>query len=289
MRLIRFGPVGDERPGMLDADGARRDTSAFGEDWDEEFFGSDGLARLTLWLEGHATALPRVADEVRWASCVARPSKIVCIGLNYRDHARETGGAVPVEPILFAKSTSSLVGPFDDLWLPPDSTKTDWEVELAVVISRRALLVSEADAMSFVAGYALHNDYSERAFQLEHHGQWFKGKSWDTFAPLGPWLATCDEIPDPHALDLWLTVNGERMQQSSTAQMIFGVPFLVSYISQFMTLLPGDVISTGTAAGVGLGFKPPRYLKPGDVIELSIDGLGTSRQRAVAWEARPGA
>jgi 2,4-diketo-3-deoxy-L-fuconate hydrolase len=289
MKLIRFGPVGDERAGILDADGARRDTSAFGEDWDEEFFGSDGLSRLTPWLEEHSAALPRIADDVRWASCVARPSKIVCIGLNYRDHAKETGGAIPVEPILFAKSTSSLVGPFDDLWLPPGSAKTDWEVELAVVVSRRTSLVTEADAMSYVAGYALHNDYSERAFQLEHHGQWFKGKSWDTFAPLGPWLATCDEIPDPQALDLWLTVNGERMQQSNTAQMIFGVSFLVSYISQFMTLLPGDVISTGTAAGVGLGFKPPRYLKPGDVIELSIDGLGTSRQRAVAWEARPGA
>ncbi len=289
MRLIRFGPVGDERAGILDADGARRDTSAFGEDWDEEFFGSDGLSRLTQWLEEHLTALPRVADDVRWASCVARPSKIVCIGLNYRDHARETGGAIPVEPILFAKATSSLAGPFDDLWMPPGSTKTDWEVELAVVVGRRATLVSETDAMSFVAGYALHNDYSERVFQIERHGQWFKGKSWDTFAPLGPWLATCDEIADPHRLDLWLTVNGERMQHSSTAEMIFGVPFLVSYISQFMTLLPGDVISTGTAAGVGLGFKPPRYLHPGDVVELSIEGLGTSRQRAVAWEARPGA
>jgi 2,4-diketo-3-deoxy-L-fuconate hydrolase len=289
MRLIRFGPVGDERAGILAADGARLDTSAFGEDWDEEFFGSDGLSRLTAWLTEHQASLSRVADDVRWASCVARPSKIVCVGLNYRDHARETGGSVPVEPILFAKATSSLVGPFDDLWMPPGSTKTDWEVELAVVIGRKATLVAEADAMSYVAGYALHNDYSERAFQLEHHGQWFKGKSWDTFAPLGPWLATRDEIANPQALNLWLTVNGERMQQSNTAELIFGVPFLVSYISQFMTLLPGDVISTGTPAGVGLGFKPPRYLQTGDVIELSIDGLGTSRQRAVAWEARPGA
>ena len=172
MKLIRFGPVGDERAGILDADGARRDTSTFGEDWDEEFFASDGLSRLTEWLAQHHAALPRVADDVRWASCVARPSKIVCIGLNYHDHAKETGGKVPVEPILFAKSTSSLVGPFDDLWLPPGSTKTDWEVELAVVIGRRTLLVTEADAMSHVAGYALHNDYSERAFQLERGGQW---------------------------------------------------------------------------------------------------------------------
>ena len=289
MRLIRFGAPGAEHPGVLDATGARRDTSAFGEDWNEHFFGSDGIARLTAWLAKHESTLPRVTDDVRWASCIARPSKIVCVGLNYRDHARETGAAIPKEPILFSKSTSALVGPFDDLWMPPGSTKCDWEVELAVIIGKRTSLVAEADAMSYVAGYALHNDYSERAFQLEHGGQWFKGKSWDTFAPIGPWLATRDEIADPHALTLRLDVNGEKLQHSNTAELIFGVPAIVSYISQFMTLLPGDVISTGTPAGVGLGFDPPRYLKPGDLIELSIDGLGTSRQRAVAWEQRPGA
>jgi 2,4-didehydro-3-deoxy-L-rhamnonate hydrolase len=289
MKLIRFGAVGAEHPGVLDATGARRDTSAFGEDWNESFFGSDGVARLTAWLAKHEGALPHVTDDVRWASCVARPSKIVCVGLNYRDHARETGAAIPTEPIIFSKSTSALVGPFDDLWMPPGSTKCDWEVELAVIIGKRTSLVSEADAMSYVAGYALHNDYSERAFQLEHGGQWFKGKSWDTFAPLGPWLATRDEIPDPHTLALRLDVNGEKLQHSNTAELIFGVPKLVSYISQFMTLLPGDVISTGTPAGVGLGFNPPRYLEHGDLVELSIDGLGTSRQRAVAWEQRPGA
>ncbi len=286
MRLIRFGPPDNERPGILDRHNNRRDASTFGEDWNEAFFGSNGVARLTTWLAERGDALPTIAEDVRWAACVARPSKIVCVGLNYRDHAIETGAAIPTEPILFAKSTSSLVGPFDDLHMPPGSTKCDWEVELAVIIGRRATLVSEADAMAHVAGYALHNDYSERAFQLEHLGQWFKGKSWDTFAPLGPFLATTDEIADPHALNLWLTVNGERLQQSNTNQLVFGVPHLVSYISHFMTLLPGDVISTGTPAGVGLGFKPPRYLTHGDVVELGIDGLGTSRQRAVAWEAR---
>lgn len=286
MRLIRFGQVGLEHPGVLDRSGARRDASAFGEDWDEAFFGNDGIARLAAWLSRHLDSLPLVAEGVRWASCVARPSKIVCVGLNYRDHARETGSKIPTEPILFAKATSSLAGPFDDLCMPPGSTKTDWEVELAVVIGRSATLVTEADALSHVAGYALHNDYSERAMQLERGGQWFKGKSWDTFAPLGPWLSTADEMVDPHALSMWLDVNGERVQKSSTAELVFGVPHLVSYISQFMTLLPGDVISTGTPAGVGLGFTPPRFLSHGDVVELSIDGLGTSKQRVVAWERR---
>lgn len=286
MRLIRFGPVGAELPGVLDAAGVRRDASAFGEDWNETFFGTDGIARLKNWIATHGADLPTVPDSIRWASCVARPSKIICVGLNYRDHAAETGAPIPSEPILFAKSTTSLVGPFDDMTMPPGSVKCDWEVELAIVIGARATLVAEADAMQFVAGYALHNDYSERAYQMERNGQWIKGKSWDTFAPLGPWLATRVEIPDPHALSLSLSVNGERVQHSTTAQLIFGVPFLVHYISQFMTLLPGDVISTGTPAGVGLGFKPPRYLAHGDVVELSCDGLGTSRQRVVAWERR---
>ena len=284
MKLIRFGSVGNERPGIVDAGGARRDATSFGADWDEDFFGRDGVRLLADWLRGAGTSLPAVPQEVRWASPIARPSKIVCIGLNFRDHARETIAPIPTEPILFSKSTSSLVGPFDDLILPPQSSKTDWEVELAVVIGARAALVSEADAMAHVAGYVLHNDYSERAYQLERGGQWFKGKSCDTFAPLGPWVATADEIPDPQRLALTLSVNGRRMQESNTAEMVFGVRQLVSYISQFMTLLPGDVISTGTPAGVGLGMKPPQYLAHGDVVELAIDGLGQSRQRAVAWE-----
>ena len=287
MRLIRFGDVGAEKAGILDADGVRRDASAFGEDWNEAFFGTDGIRRLALWLQAHGAALPDVAGGARWASCVARPSKIICAGLNYRDHAAETGAAIPAEPILFGKATSALAGPYDDLLMPPGATKCDWEVELAIIIGKRATLVPEAEAMSYVAGYALHNDYSERAYQMERGGQWIKGKSWDTFAPLGPWCATVDEIPDPHALTLWLSVNGARLQSSNTAQLIFNVPQLVSYISQFMTLLPGDVISTGTPAGVGLGFKPPRYLVHGDVVELSVEGLGTSRQHAVAWEQRP--
>jgi 2-keto-4-pentenoate hydratase/2-oxohepta-3-ene-1,7-dioic acid hydratase in catechol pathway len=210
------------------------------------------------------------------------PSKLVCIGLNYSDHARETGATPPTEPVIFFKSTTAICGPFDDVVIPPGSTKTDWEVELAVVIGQRATRVSEANALRHVAGYALHNDLSERHWQMERGGQWVKGKSFDTFAPLGPFMATPDEIPDPQKLNLWLTVNGERMQNGTTANMIFGVATLVSYVSQCMTLLPGDVISTGTPAGVGLGMKPPRYLADGDVMELGVEGLGTSRQRAVA-------
>jgi len=288
MKLIRFGPPGTERPGLIDANGERHDASAFGEDWNEEFFATEGLARLSLWFSEFGGTLPAVGADVRWASCIARPSKILCIGLNYRDHARETGGKIPAEPILFTKSTTSLAGPFDDLRMPPGSEKTDYEVELAVVMGRRATRVSDADAMSHVAGYALHNDYSERHFQMERGGQWVKGKSWDTFAPLGPWMATRDEIPDPQHVPLWLSVNGERRQDSTTGEMIFGVAHLVSYISHFMTLLPGDVISTGTPAGVGLGRKPPRFLKVGDIVELGAHGLGSSRQQVVAWERRPG-
>jgi 2-keto-4-pentenoate hydratase/2-oxohepta-3-ene-1,7-dioic acid hydratase in catechol pathway len=288
VKLIRFGPHGAERPGIIDPSGARRDASAFGEDWNEEFFGTDGPERLARWLAASGDSLPTVGMHERWAPCVARPGKIICVGLNYRDHARETGAMIPEEPILFAKATSSLCGPFDDLRIPPGSEKSDWEVELAVIIGRRATLVDEAHAMSYVAGYALHNDYSERHFQIERGGQWFKGKSWDSFAPLGPWLATRDEIPDPQNLKLWLSVNGEKVQDSSTGEMVFGAAYLVSYISQFMTLLPGDIISTGTPAGVGLGFKPPRYLKAGDVVELGAEGLGSSRQRVVGWERLPG-
>jgi len=284
MKLIRFGAVGHERPGLLLEDGSRIDASAFGEDYDEHFFGEDGIERLRVWSSRHAALAPRVAAEVRWAPPVARPSKVICIGLNYRGHAKETGAAIPAEPIVFFKATSAIVGPNDDLIIPRGSEKTDWEVELAIVIGRRARYVSEAQAPLHVAGYALHNDYSERAFQLERGGQWVKGKSADSFAPLGPFMASADEIPDVQNLSLWLSVNGQQMQRGNTSDMIFGVAHIVSYLSEFMTLLPGDVISTGTPAGVGMGQKPPRYLRAGDVCELGIQGLGTARQRAVPSE-----
>ncbi|MEY4551598.1 MAG: hypothetical protein RL685_7793 [Pseudomonadota bacterium] len=282
MKLIRFGQPSSERPGLLLEDGTRLDASSFGEDYGEAFFTGDGLERLQRWSRERAATAPRVAADVRWAAPILRPSKIVCIGLNYRGHAKETGAAIPSEPILFFKSTSAFVGPNDDLIIPRGSEKTDWEVELAVVIGRRARYVSEAEALQHVAGYALHNDYSERGFQFDRGGQWVKGKSSDTFAPFGPFLATRDEVADVQALSLWLSVNGARVQHGHTSDMIFGVAFLVSYVSQFMTLLPGDVLSTGTPAGVGFGFKPPRYLRPGDVCELGIDGLGQQQQRAVA-------
>jgi 2-keto-4-pentenoate hydratase/2-oxohepta-3-ene-1,7-dioic acid hydratase in catechol pathway len=281
MKLIRFGPPGDETPGLLLADGTRRDASAFGEDWDERFFGSDGLARLSGWARDRAAGAPVVPEGVRLGPPIERPSKIVCIGLNYADHARETGATIPSEPITFFKSTTALCGPDDDLVLPRGSVKTDWEVELAVVIGRRARYVPEAAAAAHVAGYALHNDYSERQDQLERGGNWSKGKSHDTFAPLGPVLATQDEVADPHALDMWLRVNGATRQKSSTREMVFRVPALVAYLSRFMTLLPGDVISTGTPPGVGIGLKPPVFLRAGDVVELGIEGLGRQRQRVV--------
>ena len=283
MKLIRFGNPGAEKPGLQLADGRRIDASGFGSDYDEAFFGGDGLARLAAWADANAANAPIVEPGTRLGPCVARPSKIVCIGLNYADHAKESGLDIPKEPIIFFKSTSSLVGPNDDVMIPRGSEKTDWEVELAFVIGKKASYVDEADAMDHVAGYALHNDYSERAFQLERGGQWVKGKSCDTFAPLGPFMATADEVPDPQNLKCWLKVNGVTRQNSSTAQMIFGIRTLVSYLSQFMTLLPGDVISTGTPPGVGLGFKPPIFMKAGDVVELGIEGLGESKQTAVAW------
>jgi 2,4-diketo-3-deoxy-L-fuconate hydrolase len=281
MKLIRFGPPGAERPGLLALDGGRIDASAFGEDWNEAFFGSDGLSRLARWSQEHAARAPRVPDEERLGPPVARPSKIICIGLNYADHAKESGAAIPGEPVVFFKATTALSGPNDDVVLPRDSKKTDWEVELAVIVGRRARYVTLEEADAFVAGYALHNDYSEREHQLEREGQWVKGKSADTFAPLGPFLATPDELGDVASLDLWLTVNGESRQKGSTASMVFGVGHLVSYLSQFMTLLPGDVISTGTPPGVGLGLDPPLYLEAGDVVECGIEGLGRQRQRIV--------
>lgn len=283
MKLARFGPQEAERPGVLLDDGTRLDASAFTRDYDEAFFAGDGLRGLEAWVRTRGAAAPRVAPDARVGAPVARPSKIVCIGLNFRDHAAETGKDLPSEPVLFFKSTTALCGPYDPVRIPRGGTKLDWEVELAVVIGRRASSVDPARAMEHVAGYALHNDYSERAFQLERGGQWVKGKSADTFAPLGPFLATADEIPDPQALAMWLTVNGETRQRGTTANMIFPVPTLVSYVSEFMTLLPGDIISTGTPAGVALGMKPaPVYLRPGDIVELGIDGLGRSRQTVFA-------
>jgi 2,4-diketo-3-deoxy-L-fuconate hydrolase len=281
MKLIRHGAPGQEKPGVLLADGTRLDVSGFGADYDERFFATGGLEALSKWLNRNAELSPRVASEIRLGPPVCRPSKIVCIGLNFRDHAQETGAKIPSEPVIFFKSTTALVGPNDDLVIPKNGRKVDWEVELAIVIGKRALYVPKQDALKYVAGYALHNDYSERAFQTERGGQWVKGKSADTFAPLGPFLATPDEIADPGNLRMWLKVNGETRQNSSTGNMIFDVATLVAYVTEFMTLLPGDVISTGTPAGVGLGMKPPQYLKAGDAVELGIEGLGESRQRVV--------
>ena len=282
MKLIRFGKSGAETPGVLLNDGTRLDTSGFAADYDEHFFADAGLDGLREWLKSNSTSAPRVSNSVRLGPPVSRPSKIVCIGLNFRDHAAESKMDPPKEPVIFFKSTTSLVGPNDDLKIPRNAGQVDWEVELAIVIEKKATYISEYEALDHVAGFALHNDYSERSFQLERGGQWVKGKSADTFAPLGPFLATRDELPNFDNLAMWLKVNGEFRQRSSTSEMIFGVPFLVSYVSQFMTLLPGDVISTGTPAGVGLGMKPPQYLKAGDVVELGAEGLGESKQSVIA-------
>ena len=284
MKLVRCGAPGQERPGVQRPDGTRIDVSGFAGEFDEAFFGAGGLRELHDWVQRNAETAPRFDPTTRLGTPLARPSKIVCIGLNFRDHAAESGMALPSEPVIFFKSTTAVSGPNDDVVIPKGGTKLDWEVELSVVIGRRASYVDRDRALEHVAGYVLHNDYSERSFQLERGGQWVKGKSADTFAPMGPFLATTDEIADAGALDMWLTVNGTRMQNSTTSNMIFDVPSLVSYISGFMTLVPGDVISTGTPAGVGLGMKPePQYLKPGDLVELGITGLGTQRQRVVAY------
>jgi 2,4-diketo-3-deoxy-L-fuconate hydrolase len=284
MKLIRFGEAGRERPGLQLADGTRVDASGFGADYDEAFFAGNGLDRLAEWATTEGAGAPHVPAGTRLGPPICRPSKIVCVGLNFRDHAAESGMDIPKEPVLFFKATSSIVGPDDDLVVPRGANKVDWEVELAVVVRGRASYVSMEQAADHVAGYVLHNDYSERSFQLERGGQWVKGKSADTFAPMGPFLVTPDEVPDAGRLGMWLTVNGEMRQQSTTANMIFSVTALISYISGFMTLLPGDVISTGTPSGVGLGMKPaPMYLKAGDVVALGIDGLGESRQRVVLY------
>ncbi|SFO50323.1 2-keto-4-pentenoate hydratase/2-oxohepta-3-ene-1,7-dioic acid hydratase (catechol pathway) [Algoriphagus ornithinivorans] len=282
MKLIRFGEKGQEKPGIQNSEGKNLDCSSFGEDWNETFLTHNGLERLKVWLQANQSKLPEIPANSRLASPIARPSKIICVGLNYRKHAAEAGMAVPEVPILFMKATSSLSGPDDPIFIPRNSKKTDWEVELAVVIGKRAKYVSVENAMDHVAGYCLHNDVSERDFQLNHGGQWVKGKSADNFAPLGPFLATKEEIPDPHQLRLWLKLNGKILQDSSTSDLIFDIPTIVSHISQYMTLLPGDVISTGTPAGVGMGLKPePKYLEHGDVVELGIEGLGISRQVAI--------
>ena len=283
MKLIRFGAIGKEKPGVL-IDEKRYDVSSIVKDFDETFFEENGLEKLQKALENNPV-LPEVDSNVRLGSPVARPSKIICIGLNYVDHCIETGAPIPAEPIIFFKSTTALCGPNDDLIIPKNSEKTDWEIELVFVVGKKASYVEEDEAMDYVAGYCLHNDYSERAFQLERGGQWAKGKGCDTFAPLGPFLATKDEIEDVDNLWMWLTVNGKKYQNSNTSNLVFKIPYLVHYLSQYMTLLPGDIISTGTPPGVGLGIKPePVYIKEGDVIELGMEGLGTSKQLAVAYK-----
>jgi len=283
MKLIRFGTIGNEKPGVQLEDGTRIDVSDFVSDYNEEFFGSGGIPALASWLVDNLVHCPSIDPNIRLGAPLARPSKIVCVGLNYAKHAVESGMEPPKEPVLFFKATSAIVGPNDNIIIPKGSVKTDWEVELAIVIGAKAAYVSEADALQHVAGYVLHNDVSEREFQIERSGQWVKGKSCDTFAPLGPFIATVDEIDNPNKLNLWLKLNGKTMQNSSTEDFIFNVQEVISHISQFMTLLPGDIISTGTPFGVGLGLNPPKYLVPGDEIELGIEGLGIAKQKVVAY------
>lgn len=285
MKLIRYGLEGEEKTGVH-IDGKNFDVSHFVKEFDEVFFANNGLKSLAASIEDFKDSLQEIPEGTRLGCPVARPSKIICIGLNYAKHAKETNATIPKEPILFFKSTTAIVGPNDPIIIPRNSVKTDWEVELSVVIEKKASYIEEKDAMNYVAGYCLHNDVSEREFQLERGGTWDKGKGCDSFAPIGPWLVTKDEIADPHHLHLWLSLNGKIVQDSNTDDLIFKVPFLISYISQFMTLLPGDIISTGTPAGVGLGMNPPLYLKPDDIIELGVEGLGTSKQTVVAYEPK---
>ena len=282
MKLIRFGEFGKEKIGVQIED-INYDVSALGLDYNEQFFADNGLAKLKQFLQDNTGKLPLVPADARLGAPFARPSKIVCIGLNYKDHAEETNSPIPAEPIIFMKSTTALVGPNDQIVIPRSSEKTDWEVEFGIVIGKQASYVEEAQALDYVAGYVLHNDVSERNYQLERGGTWDKGKGCDTFAPMGPVMTTTDEVPDINNVRLWLKVNGKVYQDGNTSNLIFSVPFIVSYVSQFMTLLPGDVISTGTPAGVGLGFNPPIYLQAGDVVELGADHLGSSRQEVVAY------
>lgn len=283
MRLIQFGERGKEKPGICDASGRRLDLSAHFSRWDSAFFAHEGIARLREVLTNSSKNLPIVPESERWGAPIARPGKIICIGLNYSDHAAEAGMPIPTEPIVFLKASNTLVGPYDDIEIPRKSTKTDWEIELGVVIGAEArYLTSETEASRCIAGYGISHDVSEREFQMERGGQWTKGKSCDTFNPFGPWLVTTDEIRDPHNLRMELFVNGQMMQNGTTQTMIFRVPFLVHYLSQFMTLEPGDLISSGTPPGVGLGMKPPTYLKVNDEVALQIEGLGRQQQRCVA-------
>lgn len=282
MKLIRYGESGNEKIGVQ-IDGVNYDTSAFGGDYNEQFFQDNGLERLEEFVKANTGKLLEIPAGSRLGAPFARPSKIVCIGLNYKDHAAETGAAIPAEPIIFMKSTTALVGPNDTVIIPKNSVKTDWEVEFGIVIGQKATYVDESDALDYVAGYVLHNDVSEREFQIERGGTWDKGKGCDTFAPMGPVMTTKEEIPDINNVRLWLKVNGKIYQEGNTNNLIFSVQHIVSYVSQFMTLLPGDIISTGTPAGVGLGFNPPIYLKEGDVIELGADYLGAQRQKVIAW------
>jgi len=278
MKLLRYGPMGKEKPGLLDANGAIRDLSGVIDDLAPETISSETFDQIAAI---NPETLPVVSGDPRIGACVGKPGKFICIGLNYSDHAAEAGMDLPPEPIIFFKATSAVCGPNDDVEIPRGATKTDWEVELGVVISKHAKYVDEADALDYVAGYCLTNDVSERAFQLEHSGQWVKGKSADTFGPTGPWLVTRDEIADPQNLSMWLDVNGKRFQDGSTKTMVYGVAFVVSYLSRFMSLQPGDIISTGTPPGVGMGQSPQVFLKPGDVMELGIEGLGRQRQKVV--------
>ncbi|GAB5505413.1 MAG: fumarylacetoacetate hydrolase family protein [Rhizobiaceae bacterium] len=279
MKLVRFGESGAEKPGIVDADGAIRDLSGVVSDIGGEAISPDGLAKLAAV---DPASLPLAPAGARLGPCVAGTGKFICIGLNYADHAAESGMDVPPEPVIFMKATSAICGPNDPIIIPRGSEKTDWEVELSVIIGKRAKYVSEENALDYVAGYAVTNDVSERAFQIEHAGQWTKGKSSDNFGQIGPWLVTRDEVADPQNLSMWLKVNGETKQDGSTRTMVYGVAHLVAYLSRFMSLHPGDVISTGTPPGVGMGQKPPRYLKPGDVVELGIEGLGSQRQDVIA-------
>ena len=283
MKLFRFGIPGEEKPGVFFNDKHYSVADTF-PDYNESFFETGRLEILTAWFKDNVAGLTPMEEGFRFGPPVARPSKIVCIGLNYEDHARETGAAIPAEPVVFLKSTTAIIGPFDDVMLPQGSVKSDWEVELAVVMGKTARYVSEDEATDYVAGYCLHNDLSEREYQLERGGTWDKGKGCDTFAPLGPYLVTPDEAGDVHQMPLWLKLNGAYVQQGNTSSFIFNIPQVISYVSRFMTLLPGDIISTGTPPGVGLGMKPPMYLKEGDVMELGTESLGISRQKVIAFK-----
>ena len=284
MKLIRFGPKGKELPGIKIDDSTSIDVSAFINDYNESFFENNDLEKLKKWLSINIDSCPKISNKTRLGPPLVRPSKIICVGLNYSKHANESGMAVPKEPVLFFKSTTSIIGPYDDVIIPKNSNKTDWEVELALVIGKKASYIDAGQVKDHIFGYVLHNDISERSFQLEREGQWVKGKSCDTFAPLGPYLITKDEIKNANNLNLWLKLNGEIMQKSNTSDFIFKINEVVSYISQFMTLLPGDIISTGTPSGVGLGFDPPKFLKNNDIMELSVEGLGVSKQKVKSYK-----